>query len=557
MATILTRVRRTGRRADRQPPAEPDRPAPAPERPEAPPLDIAPNDPLLAYLQSSPGPVDVDKLQLDSPALTHMREMGLRLVVPLVAQGELIGLLNLGPRLSEQEYSTDDRKLLENLAAQAAPAVRVAQLVREQEAEARRRERIEHELQVATLIQQNFLPKTTPDIPGWQLAAYYQPARAVGGDFYDFIELPDGHLGLVIGDVTDKGVPAALVMAATRSVLRATAPRLIDPHEVLGRVNDLLCPDMPPNMFVTCLYGVLEPATGRFRYANAGQNLPYARTEEGVVEFRATGLPLGLLPEMTYEEKEATLEPGQTMVLSSDGLVEAHNPEGEMFGFPRLRQIMGEHPGGIAMLDHLLADLRRFVGPGWEQEDDVTLVTLWRASAPPMSHAEAEAEADAAAEVHTEADAEAGQTAAEGRRVLAEFSLPSVAGNERLAMDRVAEAVADVDLDGARLERLKTAVSEGAMNAIEHGNQFQADLPVAILVTLGGGDLAVRITDHGGGRDITEPETPDLDAKLEGKQSPRGWGLFLIKNMVDEMHVTSDDTHHTIELVLHLEGDEP
>ncbi len=557
MTTILTRVRRTGRRADRQPPAEPDRPAPAPERPEAPPLDIAPNDPLLAYLQSSPGPVDVDKLQLDSPALTHMREMGLRLVVPLVAQGELIGLLNLGPRLSEQEYSTDDRKLLENLAAQAAPAVRVAQLVREQEAEARRRERIEHELQVATLIQQNFLPKTTPDIPGWQLAAYYQPARAVGGDFYDFIELPDGHLGLVIGDVTDKGVPAALVMAATRSVLRATAPRLIDPHEVLGRVNDLLCPDMPPNMFVTCLYGVLEPATGRFRYANAGQNLPYARTEEGVVEFRATGLPLGLLPEMTYEEKEATLEPGQTMVLSSDGLVEAHNPEGEMFGFPRLRQIMGEHPGGIAMLDHLLADLRRFVGPGWEQEDDVTLVTLWRASAPPMSHAEAEAEADAAAEVHTEAAAEAGQTAAEGRRVLAEFSLPSVAGNERLAMDRVAEAVADVDLDGARLERLKTAVSEGAMNAIEHGNQFQADLPVAILVTLGGGDLAVRITDHGGGRDITEPETPDLDAKLEGKQSPRGWGLFLIKNMVDEMHVTSDDTHHTIELVLHLEGDEP
>jgi len=557
MTTILTRVRRTGRRADRQPPAEPDRPAPAPERPEAPPLDIAPNDPLLAYLQSSPGPVDVDKLQLDSPALTHMREMGLRLVVPLVAQGELIGLLNLGPRLSEQEYSTDDRKLLENLAAQAAPAVRVAQLVREQEAEARRRERIEHELQVATLIQQNFLPKTTPDIPGWQLAAYYQPARAVGGDFYDFIELPDGQLGLVIGDVTDKGVPAALVMAATRSVLRATAPRLIDPHEVLGRVNDLLCPDMPPNMFVTCLYGVLEPATGRFRYANAGQNLPYARTEEGVVEFRATGLPLGLLPEMTYEEKEATLEPGQTMVLSSDGLVEAHNPEGEMFGFPRLRQIMGEHPGGIAMLDHLLADLRRFVGPGWEQEDDVTLVTLWRASAPPMSHAEAEAEADAAAEVHTEADAEAGQTAAEGRRVLAEFSLPSVAGNERLAMDRVAEAVADVDLDGARLERLKTAVSEGAMNAIEHGNQFQADLPVAILVTLGGGDLAVRITDHGGGRDITEPETPDLDAKLEGKQSPRGWGLFLIKNMVDEMHVTSDDTHHTIELVLHLEGDEP
>ena len=544
MATILTRVRRTGRRADRQAPPEAARPVPAPERAEAPPLDIAPNDPLLAYLQSAPGPVDVEKLQLDSPALEHMRSMGLRLVVPLVAQGELIGMLNLGPRLSEQEYSTDDRKLLENLAAQAAPAVRVAQLVREQEAEARRRERVEHELQVAQLIQQNFLPKTVPDLPGWQVAAYYQPQRAVGGDFYDFIDLPEGHMGLVIGDVTDKGVPAALVMAATRSILRAAAPRLVAPNEVLQRVNDLLCPDMPPNMFVTCLYGVLDPKTGHFRYANAGHNLPYTRTEDGVVEFRATGLPLGLMPGMSYDEKEAVLGPGQTMLLSSDGLVEAHDPDGEMFGFPRLRQLMAEHPGGAELLDHLLEELRRFVGPAWDQEDDVTLVTIWRAAHEPMTSEErGSARADAS-------------TPSTGARVLAEFTLPSVSGNERLVMDRVAESVSEVDIDDARRERLKTTVSEAAMNAIEHGNRFQAELPVAVVVTLDGKDLSVRITDHGGGRDITEPETPDLEAKLEGKQTPRGWGLFLIKNMVDEMHVSSDDTHHTIELVLHLEGEE-
>jgi serine phosphatase RsbU (regulator of sigma subunit)/anti-sigma regulatory factor (Ser/Thr protein kinase) len=556
MATILTRVRRTGRRADRsdrKAPPEAARPAPVPERSDVPPLDIAPTDPLLAYLQSSPGPVDVEKLPLDSPALEQMRTMGLRLVVPLVAQGELIGLLNLGPRLSEQEYSTDDRKLLENLAAQAAPAVRVAQLVREQEAEARRRERVEHELQVAQLIQQNFLPKTTPDLPGWQVAAYYQPQRAVGGDFYDFIDLPEGHMGLVIGDVTDKGVPAALVMAATRSVLRAAAPRLIAPSEVLARVNDIMCPDMPPNMFVTCLYGVLDPRTGHFRYSNAGHNLPYTRTEDGVVEFRATGLPLGLMADMTYEEKEADLGPGQTMLLSSDGLVEAHSPDGEMFGFPRLRQLMAEHPGGISLLDHLLAELRRFTGPGWDQEDDVTLVTLWRASTLPMSHEEA----GAAAQTQGEATA---PTDREESRVLADFSLPSVSGNERLAMDRVTEAVADVQIDDSRRERLKTAVSEAAMNAIEHGNKFQAELPVAVMVSVNGRDLSVRITDHGGGRQIPEAETPDLDAKLEGLQTPRGWGLFLIKNMVDEMHVTSDDTHHTVDLVLHLdeaEGGEP
>src|SRR5438874_9888594 len=197
-----------------------------PRQVETPPIDIAPNDPLMAYFQSAAGTVDLDTLELDSPARTTLRAAGVKLVVPLVSQGELIGLLNLGPRLSDQDYSSDDRKLLENLAAQAAPAVRVAQLVREQEAEARTRERLQQELQVARLIQQHFLPRDVPHLPGWEVAAHYAPARAVGGDFYDFIELPTGQLGLVIGDVTDKGVPAALVMSATRTLLRASAQRL-------------------------------------------------------------------------------------------------------------------------------------------------------------------------------------------------------------------------------------------------------------------------------------------------------------------------------------------
>ena len=183
-------------------------------------------------------------------------------------------MLNLGPRLSEQEYSSDDRKLLDNLAAQAAPALRVGQLVRQQQAEAATRQRFEQELEVAKLIQQNFLPKQLPELSGWQVAAYYRPAREVGGDFYDVIPLPEGKVGFVVGDVTDKGVPAALVMAATRSVLRASAQRLVNPGETLERVNEHLCPDMPEKMFVTCLYGVLDPETGHFRFANAGHDLP-------------------------------------------------------------------------------------------------------------------------------------------------------------------------------------------------------------------------------------------------------------------------------------------
>ncbi|HEX6391224.1 MAG TPA: SpoIIE family protein phosphatase, partial [Solirubrobacteraceae bacterium] len=251
------------------------------------PIDIAPNDPLLAYLQSASGAVDVEQLELDSPALAELKAAGIKLAVPLVSQGELIGVLNLGPRLSEQEYSSDDRKLLDNLAAQAAPALRVGQLVRQQQAEAATRQRFEQELEVAKLIQQNFLPKQLPELSGWQVAAYYRPAREVGGDFYDVIPLPGGKVGFVVGDVTDKGVPAALVMAATRSVLRASAQRLVNPGETLERVNEHLCPDMPEKMFVTCLYGVLEPESGRFRFANAGHDLPYVKTAEGSVELRA------------------------------------------------------------------------------------------------------------------------------------------------------------------------------------------------------------------------------------------------------------------------------
>src|SRR5438045_2762524 len=129
----------------------------SPQQVETPPIDIAPNDPLVAYFQGAAGAVDLDTLELDSSARTALRAAGVKLVVPLVSQGELIGLLNLGPRLSDQEYSGDDRRLLESLAAQAAPAVRVGQLVREQEAEIRSRERLDQELAVARLIQQNFL----------------------------------------------------------------------------------------------------------------------------------------------------------------------------------------------------------------------------------------------------------------------------------------------------------------------------------------------------------------------------------------------------------------
>jgi serine phosphatase RsbU (regulator of sigma subunit) len=248
--------------------------------------------------------------------------------------------------------------------------------------EIRERERIEQELRVARRIQQASLPKEVPTLEDWEITPHYQPAREVGGDFYDFLALPNRHLGLVVGDATGKGVPAALVMAAARSMLRALAQSSDSPGEVLVRVNDVLCPDIPSGMFVTCFYGILDPESGRLSYANAGHNLPCSRRHHGQAdELRARGMPLGIMPRMDYEEKETTLETGVSTLFYSDGLVEAHDPQGEMFGFPRLRALVAEHGEDRSLGDFLMEELYSFVGEGWEQEDDITLLTL-RRSAP-------------------------------------------------------------------------------------------------------------------------------------------------------------------------------
>jgi len=516
-----------------------------------PPMDIAPNDPIVAYFLSAPGAIEVDKLHLDSPALQAMKDAGVKLAIPLVSQGELVGLLNLGPRLSEQDYSTDDRGLLNTLATQSAPAVRVAQLVQDQQIQARENERIQHELRVAQLIQKTLLPKDLPALPGWKVNAYYQAARQVGGDFYDFIYLDDGRLGLVIGDVTDKGVPAALLMATTRSVLRAVAQRVVRPGQVLERVNEIIYQDIPPKMFVTCLYALLDPESGQLLYANAGHDLPYHHHQLGeATELRATGMPLGLMPGMKYEEKETTLAKGESILFYSDGIVEAHNPDRGMYGFPRLMKLIGDYQEESSLKDVVLEDLAEFTGPGWEQEDDITMVTLQRSKSYGVSEI-------ATRSVST---AEEGNSSNDTDwQMLAELTVPSQPGNERIAMEQVAEAVEVLHLPVKRLDQLKTAVAEATMNAMEHGNHYLPDRPVFIKVLASQAALSVRIIDHGGSRIPPSDDgidVPDIEAKLAELQTPRGWGLFLIKHMVDEMNISSDESHHTVELIMYLKGED-
>lgn len=497
------------------------------------PIPIAAGDPLETVLLTAGGPLEVAGLDLESEALERIRAEGVELVVPLVGQGELLGVLYLGPRLSDQPYSTDDRRLMENLASQVAPAIKVAQLVRQQQVETEERERIQQEMRVAALIQQTLLPRELPSIAGWKIDAFYRPARAVGGDFYDFIPLDDGRLGVVIGDVTDKGVPAALVMATSRSMLRAAAHAHASPGAALAEVNEALVPEIPPAMFVTCLYAIIDTEAGEVVFANAGHNLPYVRTGEGVTELRATGMPLGLMSGMAYEEQTYTLATGEVMVLTSDGITEAHNAEGEMYGFPRLMGRIGAEASDD-MVSLLVGDLEQFSDPDREQEDDITLVVVQRTSS-------------AAASAAAFGDSP-------GERVLTTFSVASEEGNERIAIEKVTEAVSGLGLGNAQVERLQTAVGESVMNAIEHGNENRSELPVDVEVLATLQAVVVRVTDHGQGPAIPEVETPDIEAKIAGEQTPRGWGLFLIGQMVDELRTENADGAHTLELVINMKG---
>src|ERR671917_1351020 len=221
-----------------------------------------------------------------------------RLVVhSLHDRGELMGVAPSGRELTNRAIVI--HRIVEGKIAEEWGMGTMGATLRGRRLEQERieRERVEQELQVARNIQQASLPKEVPQLEGWQIFPLYQPAREVGGDFYDFFELDDERLGIVVGDATGKGVPAALVMASTRSMLRAVAQAMgsSSPGEVLGRVNDPLATDVPPNMFVTCFYAILDPKKASLSYANAGHDLPYVRHGGDCEELRARGMPLGLM----------------------------------------------------------------------------------------------------------------------------------------------------------------------------------------------------------------------------------------------------------------------
>jgi serine phosphatase RsbU (regulator of sigma subunit) len=331
-----------------------------------------------------------EMLPLDLSRTLEMEQKTPRplLAVPLSVQGQVLGaMLTVMPRTEIRAGSNTQENTRENtrekqleiitgIAQQAAMAVQNERLQQERVG----REQLERELELAREIQQIFIPRTLPHLQGWELGAIWYAARQVAGDFYDLIELPDQRLGVIVADVADKGMPAALFMALTRTLVRATALEEISPAAVLGRGNDLLVPDAQHGMFVTAAYAVLSLKTGKVTYANAGHCLPLRVSASGKVERLPKGdMALGVVAGIQPAEHNTTLEIGDSLVLYTDGVTETFSPAGDLFGEERLQDVLdsARNRPAQAILEAILTSVHVF-SDNAPASDDLTLVVLRR-----------------------------------------------------------------------------------------------------------------------------------------------------------------------------------
>lgn len=320
----------------------------------------------------------MDKEALDEVAENEALATNHQLLfaVPLLIKNDHFGVLLVQEAPGGLRFRSRRLDIINGIAQQAALAIQNDRLQEEMVV----RERLETEVELARQIQQTFIPETLPLLSGWDLAARWRTARQVGGDFYDVMELPDGHIGLFIADVADKGVPAALFMALTRTLVRAAVAENQSPAKALRRVNDLLIPDTQQGMFVTAVYAVLDPKSGELVYANAGHNPPLWLTEDGKVErLTRTGMALGVVEGTKMEERKLKLKPGAVLLLYTDGLSEAFSASGDFFEEKRIITALqaGKEKSAERILQGVEVDLDKFVGEE-AQSDDLTMLLLKR-----------------------------------------------------------------------------------------------------------------------------------------------------------------------------------
>lgn len=293
------------------------------------------------------------------------------LCVPMTYRGKTVGVIRVYTDRPYQ-FSRYEEALLRNAGSQVAAGILEARRMREQ----REREQHARQLRYAGEIQRRMIPQRLPDHSWIEFGCVYDPSLEVGGDFYDFIELPKGALGLTIADVVGKGVPSALMMASVRSALRAHTASVVDPKRIVARVNRHLCRDTAVSEFATVFYGVFDGKLPRLRYTNAGHDPPLLLRGDVFRELDTGGMVIGVRPETMFEEETIDMAPGDLLVCYTDGVVDASSFSGERFGRGRLEQSILRYrdlsAGMIAQ--QLLWDTRRFAGLA-PQTDDITIVT--------------------------------------------------------------------------------------------------------------------------------------------------------------------------------------
>ncbi len=346
--------------------------------------ELAVDDSFIQKMVERKRPVTLYDIQED-PLFESSREscektleqMEATLVVPLVYEDDLIGLISLGEKKSGKFYRKEDINLLNTLANQGAVAIKNALMVEE----VIEKERMEEELSIAKDLQVSMLPAECPEIEGFEIAAFSESAREVGGDFFDFIDMGDSRVGLIVGDVTGKSVSGALVMAASRSIFRMLSEQSLPIGEIMNHANRRTKKDITTGMFVALLYAELDGEKRSVSLSSAGQTQPVhlsAGTGKArLVETEGDTFPLGILEEAEYKETLLELEPGDTMVFYTDGIVEAMNPQEEIFGFDRLLEVVerGRSDTAELLMKRILDEVNTFVS-GAEQHDDMTVIVV-------------------------------------------------------------------------------------------------------------------------------------------------------------------------------------
>lgn len=322
-------------------------------------------------------PEDRHSWAADSSAAAELRSLRTQLLIPLQVKDRLPGFLSLGPKRSEQAFSPSDLRVLSSVGAQVGLALENARLAAEVATETARRERMNRELEIAREVQERLFPQNLPPVDGLDYAGRCRPARGVGGDYYDFLPLVDGRLGLAIGDVSGKGVSAALLMASLQASLRgqtAFGPPAL--AEIMSRVNRLICETSGANRYATFFYASYDPASQRLDYVNAGHNAPMLLRSDRTVERLDRGGPVvGLFEESAYESASIELRAGDLLVAYTDGLSEAMNPQGDEWGEERMIEAawqLSDQPAR-EIVDALMSAAKAFAA-GAPQHDDVTVV---------------------------------------------------------------------------------------------------------------------------------------------------------------------------------------